>query len=105
MLDGRYINDKIQGYYDRLPVFPPLIYITLGVARLFNEVPPTVTGIDFPLDDPVTIGGQERQRLGVQIYNFDSTLAPAGKTVVRVYFTSLRGSPELHVGLYTNDSV
>jgi phytoene dehydrogenase-like protein len=88
MLDGKYLNDKIQGYYDKLPLYPPLIYIGLGVARTFEEIPPTVTGIDYPLDKPITVGGQERKRLSVQIYNFDPTLAPKGKTVVRVWFTS-----------------
>ncbi|NIO67819.1 MAG: NAD(P)/FAD-dependent oxidoreductase, partial [Anaerolineales bacterium] len=88
MLDGKYINDKIQGYYDKLPLYSPLVYIGLGVARSFEEIPQTVTGIDYPLDEPITIGGQERKRLSVQIYNFDPTLAPAGKTFVRVMFAS-----------------
>ena len=88
MLDGKYINGKIQGYYDKLPVYSPIIYIALGVARSFEEMPHTVTGIDYPLDEPVTIGGQERKRLGVQMYNFDPSLAPAGKTVVKVMFVS-----------------
>jgi phytoene dehydrogenase-like protein len=88
MLDGMYINKKIQGYYDKLPLYLPLIYIGLGVARSFEEIPHTVTGIDFPLDEPITIGGQERKRVSVQIYNFDPSLAPAGKTFVRVMFPS-----------------
>jgi phytoene dehydrogenase-like protein len=88
MLDGKYINDKIQGYYDKLPLYSPLIYIGLGIARSFEEVPPTVTGVDYPLDEPITIGGQERKRSSVQIYNFDPSLAPAGKTFVRVMFAS-----------------
>jgi phytoene dehydrogenase-like protein len=101
MLDGQYINDKIQSYYNKLPLYHPLIYVGLGVARSFEEMPPTVTGIDYPLAEPVTIGGQQRQRLSVQIYNFDASLAPAGKTVMRVWFTSdyeywqkLKQSPE-----------
>ncbi len=88
MLDGKYINDKIQGYYDKLPVYVPIIYIALGVALSFKEMPHTVTGIDYPLDEPITIGGQERKRLGVRMYNFDPSLAPAGKTVVKVMFAS-----------------
>jgi len=88
MLDGKYISGKIQGYYDKLPVFYPLIYIALGVARSFEEMPHIVTGIDYPLDEPVTIGGQERKRMGVQMYNFDPSLAPESKTVVKVMFAS-----------------
>ena len=88
MLGGKYINDKIRGYYNQLPVWPPLIHIALGVSRSFDELPHSVEGISFPLDAPVTIDGQKFKRLTVQIYNFDSTLAPAGKTVVRVEFFS-----------------
>ncbi|MFW9829734.1 MAG: phytoene desaturase family protein [Candidatus Thorarchaeota archaeon] len=88
MLNAKYINKKIQGYYDKLPIYSPLIYIGLGVANKFEEVPPTVTGIDFPLDEPIMIGGQERNRMSVQIYNFDPTLAPADKTFIRVMFAS-----------------
>jgi phytoene dehydrogenase-like protein len=88
MLDGRYINKKIQGYYDELPLFPPLVYISLGVARSFEEIPPIATGIDYPLKESIIIGGQERKRISVLIYNFDPTLAPTGKTMVRVMFPS-----------------
>ncbi len=101
MLDGKYINHKIQGYYDALPVSRPVIYIALGVARSFEEMPHQVTGLDFPLDEPVRIGDRERKRLCVQMYNFDPSLAPAGKTVMRVYFATdyaywnrLRQDPE-----------
>ncbi|MFC1866500.1 phytoene desaturase family protein [Chloroflexota bacterium] len=86
MLEGKYINDKIRSYYDNLPLRPGLVYIGLGVARKFDDVPPAVEGLVFPLEKPVTIAGQEHKTLGVQIFNFDPTLAPQGKTVVRVYF-------------------
>jgi phytoene dehydrogenase-like protein len=100
MLDGKYIDDKIRGYYDQPQLFPPLIYIGLGVARAFDNVP-SVAGVSFPLDKVVTIAGQEHKRLGVQIYNFDPTLAPKGKTVLKVqfntdydYWRKLRQEPE-----------
>jgi phytoene dehydrogenase-like protein len=47
-----------------------------------------VTGIDYPLDESIIIDGKERKRLSLQIYNFDPTLAPDGKTLVRVWFAS-----------------
>jgi phytoene dehydrogenase-like protein len=57
--------------------------------------------MSFPLDKPITIAGQEHKRLGVQIYNFDPTLAPKGKTVLKVqfntdydYWRKLRQEPE-----------
>ena len=88
MLDGKYINNKIRDYYDKLALFPPLIYVGLGVNRSFEELPSTVTGINFPFDKQITIGEKERNRLSVQFYTFDPTLAPEGKTFVRVHFAS-----------------
>jgi phytoene dehydrogenase-like protein len=83
MLGGRYIDDKIRGYYDNLPIFPPLIQVSLGVARSFDGLPATMI---YPLDPPVMIGGQPRRHIGVEIANFDRTLAPAGKTLVKTLF-------------------
>jgi len=98
MLGGGYINDKIRGCYDRLPVFPSLIHVALGVARSFEGLPSATM---YLLDEPVVIGDQERKYLPVEIYNFDPTLAPPGKTVVKVmlmsdyaYWTDLKGDPE-----------
>jgi phytoene dehydrogenase-like protein len=101
MLDGRYIDEEIRGYYDNPKLFPPLVYIGLGVARSFDNVPPSVVGMSFPLDKPITIAREEHKRLGVQIYDFDPTLAPKGKTVLKVqfntdydYWKKLRQEPE-----------
>jgi phytoene dehydrogenase-like protein len=88
MLDGKYVNNKIRDYYRELPITPPIVHIGLGVARSFEGIPYSVTGTDFPLDEPITIGGQDHERMCVRIYNFDPTLAPAGKTVLKVYFAS-----------------
>ncbi|MFC2068970.1 phytoene desaturase family protein [Chloroflexota bacterium] len=88
MLDGMYINEKIRGYYDNLPLRPPLVYISLGVARKFDDVPSSAEGLVFPLEKPVTIAGKGHKTLIVQIYNFDPTLAPEGKTVIKVHFNT-----------------
>ncbi len=88
MLESRYADKTIKGYYDNLPIFPPLIYVALGVNRSFEEISHTVFGINFPLNQPVTIAGKEWRRMSVHFYNFDATLAPAGKTVVKVMFMS-----------------
>jgi len=100
MLEGKYVNEKIQGYYDNLPIFPSIIYIALGVARSFDE-PSTAAGVDYPLDEPVTIAGQEWKRLPVHIYNFDPSLAPEGKTLLTLlhysnyeYWKKLSEDPE-----------
>ena len=88
MLNGKYINDKIQAYYEKLPITLPIIHIGLGVARSFEHIPHSVTGTEFPLEKSINIGEQERKRMCVQIYNFDPSLALPGRTVMRVYFAS-----------------
>jgi phytoene dehydrogenase-like protein len=87
MLDGRYVDEQIRGYYNNPKLFPPLVYIGLGVARSFDNAP-SVVGMTFPLDKPITIAGQEHKNMGVQIYNFDPTLAPEGKTALKVQFNT-----------------
>jgi phytoene dehydrogenase-like protein len=101
MLEGKYVDDKIRGYYDNPQLFPPLIYVGLGVARSFDDVPSSVVGLNIPLDEPIEIAGKEHKRMGVQIYNFDPTLAPLGKTVLKIqfntdydYWKKLREEPE-----------
>ena len=98
MLEGKYINEKIRDYYEQLPVYPPIIYVALGIARSFDGVPSVV---DYPLDEPVMIAGQEWMRLNVRIYNFDPSLAPEGKTLLVVlhytdyeYWRKLSEDPE-----------
>jgi phytoene dehydrogenase-like protein len=43
MLEGKHIDNEIRGYYDELPLFPPLLHIALGVARTF-DVPSSIEG-------------------------------------------------------------
>jgi phytoene dehydrogenase-like protein len=88
MLDGKYVDEKIRGYYDNFPIFSPLIYIGLGVNRPFEEMPQIISGLVFPLEKPVTMAGEERKWLSVRVHNFDPTLAPAGKTLLTVMMES-----------------
>jgi phytoene dehydrogenase-like protein len=83
MLEGKYISDEIRSYYDTLPLYPPLLLISLGVARPLEEMPPGLVGEVFPLDEPITIGGRAYKWLGGH-KDFDPGLAPEGKTRVGV---------------------
>ncbi len=102
MLDGKYLDDTIRGYYDTLVPFPPLLYVALGVNRTFPEIPPSA-GIVMELNEPVTIADRQHRYLGFHIYNFDPTMAPAGKTVLIVmletdyeYWRTLRTNDEAY---------
>ena len=86
MLGGKYIDEEIKNKYDNPRLFNPLIHVALGVNRKFEDVPPTINGFKFPLNKPITVAGKERRSLNLRLYNFDPTMAPAGKNVAVVAF-------------------
>ena len=83
LLKGNYLNDDLQRYYKDFSLYDPLVYVTLGVARSFAGLPHWVV---YPLLEPVEIGGRAQPFLGAEIYNFDPSLAPAGKTLIKCMF-------------------
>jgi phytoene dehydrogenase-like protein len=85
MLEGKYIDDTVRGYYQELPIFAPLIQVSLGVARDLSDEPQMVL---CPLDQPVTIAGEARERISWRHFCYDPTLAPPGKSVVVTSFAS-----------------
>ena len=56
MLDGKYIDKRIQDYYSgeskTLKVFPSLVFVSLGVAKSFENEP---SSLIFPLKKPTRI--------------------------------------------------
>jgi phytoene dehydrogenase-like protein len=82
LLGGRYVSRKLRARYERWPLFAPLLLISYGVARQFPGMPPTSV---VRLHRPLTIAGREEPRIVYRVFNYDNTLAPAGKTVVQVY--------------------
>jgi len=80
MLDGRYIDAKIKGYYDSYETFPSYLLVSFGVARKFDDYPRTI--VLFP-EQPLTIDNITKcEGVMVRIFSFDPTLAPEGKTVI-----------------------
>jgi phytoene dehydrogenase-like protein len=88
MLGGRYVDETIKGCYETMKLFPPLLYIGLGIADPLDDIPSTVSGITFPLSPAIEIDGKRRERLSFKPYNFDSHLAPEGKCAVVVMLSS-----------------
>jgi len=85
MLEGRYINERIRRYYDELPIFPPIVQVSLGVAR---DLSPEPHMISYPLSVPIIIAGEVHEGMGVRHFCYDPTMAPPGKSVVIVMFGS-----------------
>lgn len=82
MLPEGYVDDQLRRAYQTLRLFPPIVYFSAGVARTFDDVPPSMVGLNLPLVEPVQVGARRHQRATFQIYNFDPTLAPPGKTLI-----------------------
>jgi phytoene dehydrogenase-like protein len=71
-LDGRYVDDRVRGYYEKLPVFPPIVFVSLGVAADLGEEP---TLISYPIKNQIRIGNSQYERMTVRNHSYDPTLA------------------------------
>jgi phytoene dehydrogenase-like protein len=86
MLGGQYVNDQIRAYYAEAPTSQEHgILVSLGIARDLSSEPHAVT---YLLEQPITIAGRVRERLTVEHYSFDPTMAPADKSVIEVWLDS-----------------
>jgi phytoene dehydrogenase-like protein len=84
LLGGAYLDDQLRDVYERdsLPLFYPILFVGVGVARDFADEPQRISGLRFALDERIGAGSVRTNLLDARIGNFDPTLAPAGKTVV-----------------------
>ncbi len=80
-LDGKFTSPFILKCYDTLPLFPCLVYISIGLNRDYSHEP---YGLQYELKTPVTIGSEELRAAGVRNHWFDPTLKPAGKSVMTI---------------------
>jgi len=82
LLNGNYLNKEIIKRYDSHPKWPSMVLISLGVSGSLKDKPSLLS---LKLSDPLTVDAQtQTDALPVTIYNFDPTLAPQGKTCIRV---------------------
>lgn len=82
LLGNEYVDEKTKTAYQTLKTFPSLIYFSAGIRREFKEVAPSIVGVNIPLVKPLKVGNYTHERITFQIYNFDPTLAPKGKTLI-----------------------
>ncbi|NLA59854.1 MAG: NAD(P)/FAD-dependent oxidoreductase [Firmicutes bacterium] len=86
MLFGAYTDDRIRSYYTSPPDHSEMsLQVSYGVAGDMTGEPHSLT---YFLKSPVRLMDREVDRLNVEVFNFDPTLAPPGKTVVKVMFGS-----------------
>ncbi|HEY5471880.1 MAG TPA: hypothetical protein VIK32_01675, partial [Candidatus Limnocylindrales bacterium] len=114
MLGARYIDETLRGYYERgrLPLFFPILFIGIGVAREFADEAQRISGLHCLAAEPIGAGAVHKRELETRIFNFDPTMAPPGKTVITTlieadgeYWCRLRerdkdayGAEKAHIG-------
>ena len=99
MLDGKYFDDTIQAYYNGYIKTQPFgLEIWFGVALDLSKEPHALVLFQ---EEPFSVENRERDRIDVEVFGFDPTLAPEGKTVVKVvldscydYWKELSADPE-----------
>jgi phytoene dehydrogenase-like protein len=84
LLHGAYLDDELRDVYERdlLPLFHPILFVGVGVARDFADEPRRISGLHLALPEPIGAGSVQTEVLEVRIHNFDPALAPEGKTVL-----------------------
>jgi phytoene dehydrogenase-like protein len=84
LLGGAYLDDQLRDVYERdaLPLFYPILFVGVGVARDFADEPRRISGLRLALPEPIGAGSVQTDVLDVRISNFDPALAPLGKTVL-----------------------
>jgi phytoene dehydrogenase-like protein len=85
LLGGRYVSGEVASYYRKLPIFRPLVQVSLGVNR---DMRGELAAVRRRLREPIEIAGETRDTLGYRQFAEDGSFAPPGKTVVECLFAS-----------------
>lgn len=81
MLKGKYIDRSIRERYEKWPLFPPIHFVSFGVARQF----PDESSLKIiMLKEPLNTGGKDAGTFRLRIFNHSPSFAPEGKTVIQV---------------------
>ncbi len=82
MLDQKYLTDEFRSYYQNMPIFDPIVQVSLGIDGVLSDQPDSA---GFILEQPILIAGRERKALSYRNFRFDPTLTPPGKSAVVVF--------------------
>lgn len=86
MLGGRFVpNGTPTIYDDPARVFPPLVRVSLGIARDLADRPHAVTLVP---PAPLTLAGVDQRSVGIRHYCYDPTMAPPGSSAVGVFLAA-----------------
>ncbi len=86
LLEGKYTNNLIESYYKSYPPTQAFgLEVWFGVNSDFKGEPHAIV---LFLKEPAVFEGKEHNRLDIEIFNFDPTIAPPNKTVIKVVMDS-----------------
>jgi len=83
LLGGKYISEKIKKMYDTWMPVKPIVHVMIGVNRDLSAEPHRLV---FQPEETITIAGREFPWMSVIHHCFDKSMAPEGKSVVKVWF-------------------
>ncbi len=81
MLDGKYIDEKIEKRYKTWKPYDPMVVVSFGVNRTFDDEAPLTM---FMMKRPLMYMGREIDCLPLRILNYGDEFAPEGKSVIQV---------------------
>jgi phytoene dehydrogenase-like protein len=84
MLEGKFVDKGVKEVYDKFTIYPSIMQVSIGIADWFEG---TGGSISFPAKETIKIDSiNELKTIKLNIFNYDKTLAPEGKTSVVSYF-------------------
>lgn len=91
MLEGKYLSKEYTLAYETYPLFPSTVFVALGVARDCSDLPHIFSPY---FSNPITlIDGSKHNSFSVNVYHYDPTLAPKGKTLITVLLNVWESEP------------
>jgi phytoene dehydrogenase-like protein len=89
MLEGKYLSKPYQKAYESYPLFPSSIMVALGLKGDYSGYPHESSPY---FKEPITLfDGSSHNRFNLNVYHYDPTLAPKGKTLITVMFNTWEG--------------
>jgi phytoene dehydrogenase-like protein len=103
LLGDSYLNPGIRAWFEQVPVIGSPVQLTFGVDLPLTDVPTATNGILFRPAVPVMLYGEELHWLNAEVFSFDPTAAPEGKSMLRVslhgnyaFWANLRKDPDAY---------
>jgi phytoene dehydrogenase-like protein len=99
LLDGNYVDEKIDKRYGNWKRYDPLVTVSFGVKRVFDDCPHFCV---FMMKEPLKVGNTLTKLLPLRVFNYSDEFAPKGCTVIQVM---LETEWEYWINLHSNSEV